>query len=107
MKHTFKAPKFTETAEWHPRQANKVLIATATNGIEENSIPYIILYDFNQDLKNCQKYNFPNENDDLAGVKVLEMSWNLGEDVFIVVLSNGAMYLFSQEEEQPKMTFDR
>jgi hypothetical protein len=35
------------------------------------------------------------------------MAWNYGEDVFIVVLSNGAMYLFSQEEEYPKMVFDR
>lgn len=95
MKHTFKAPSFVETAEWHPRQTNKVLIATATNGLEENSDPYMVLYEFGKKLNECQNYTFPCELNEFAGVKVVEMAWNFGEDVFLAVLSNGSMFLFS------------
>ena len=62
MKHTFKAPSFCETAEWHPRQPNKVLIATSSNGLDDHAEPHIVLYEFGKNLKECMRYNFPAEH---------------------------------------------
>ena len=105
-----KLPQTISTAEWHPRKPGKILCAALSSSLlgDFGEVePQLWLLDLATKKKEII-YDLKNKEAPMdSNTEILSVVWNPGEDVFLVLTNNSDILLFTMDEAQPKMIFEK